>query len=61
MARAEQDLLSTAMRLVGGRALIDDRDHWFADYLYSRAATIYGGTAQIQRNVIAERCLGLPR
>jgi alkylation response protein AidB-like acyl-CoA dehydrogenase len=61
MARAEQGLLSTAMRLVGAGALIDDRDRWFADYLYSRAATLYGGTAQIQRNVIAERCLGLPR
>ena len=61
MARAEQGLLSTAMNLVGPSALVDDRDRWFSDYLYSRASTIYGGTAQIQRNVIAERCLGLPR
>ena len=30
-------------------------------YLYSRADTIYGGTNQIQRNLIAERWLGLPR
>ena len=30
-------------------------------YLYSRAATIYGGTAQIQKNIIATRLLGLPR
>ena len=30
-------------------------------FLYSRADTIYGGTNQIQRNLIAERALGLPR
>jgi alkylation response protein AidB-like acyl-CoA dehydrogenase len=61
MARVEQDLLHAAMELTGPEALIDDKQGWFADYLYSRAATIYGGSAQIQRNVLAERCLGLPR
>jgi len=30
-------------------------------FLYSRADTIYGGTNQIQRNIIAERALGMPR
>jgi alkylation response protein AidB-like acyl-CoA dehydrogenase len=30
-------------------------------YLFSRADTIYGGTNQIQRNLIAERALGMPR
>ena len=30
-------------------------------FLYSRSDTIYGGTNQIQRNMIAERALGLPR
>ena len=61
MARVEQDLLHAAMDLFGAGALVDDQGHWFSDYLYSRAATIYGGSAQIQRNVLAERCLGLPR
>jgi len=30
-------------------------------FLYSRSDTIYGGTNQIQRNLIAERALGMPR
>lgn len=30
-------------------------------YLFSRADTIYGGTNQIQRNIIAERGLGMPK
>ncbi|QLL05257.1 acyl-CoA dehydrogenase [Mycobacterium vicinigordonae] len=34
---------------------------WMDELLYSRAATIYAGSSQIQRNVIGEQLLGLPR
>jgi len=30
-------------------------------YLYSRAQSVMGGTSQIQKNIIAERGLGMPR
>lgn len=33
----------------------------FDEYLESMAATIYGGTSEVQRNIIAERILGLPK
>jgi alkylation response protein AidB-like acyl-CoA dehydrogenase len=32
---------------------------WRSEYLYSRASTIYGGTAEVQRNIIARRLLEL--
>ena len=36
-----------------------DDDRWRDEFLYSRAASIYGGTGEIQRNIIARRLLDL--
>lgn len=60
MTQTEQRLLQLALDVLGAEPLY--RDHpWFKKYLYSRAASIYGGTSQVQRNIIAGRLLGLGR
>lgn len=58
LAGAEQKLYDTVHDLLPGRLELDDTA-WRPEYLYSRAASIYGGTAEIQRNIIARRLLDL--
>ncbi|OBI09563.1 acyl-CoA dehydrogenase [Mycolicibacter heraklionensis] len=60
LAGAEQLLYDTARDLLPGVIELDE-GRWRAEYLYSRAATIYGGTAEVQRNIIARRLLDLPK
>jgi len=62
MATAEQKVFDVARTLFPGLMETgDDADaqQWRDEFLYSRAATIYGGTGEIQRNIIARRLLDL--
>jgi alkylation response protein AidB-like acyl-CoA dehydrogenase len=52
------DVAGAAATVVGPGYQLDDAQRLF---LFTRAETIYGGSAEIQRTVIAERKLGLPR
>ncbi|MFF0081814.1 acyl-CoA dehydrogenase family protein [Streptomyces canus] len=58
LATAEQQLFDTARDLLPGSVELTD-PAWRTEYLYARAATIYGGTAEVQRNIVARRLLDL--
>jgi alkylation response protein AidB-like acyl-CoA dehydrogenase len=63
-ANWHRDLGELAMEVVGKEGLVapdGEFDQWQRLFLFSRADTIYGGSNEIQRNIIAERVLGLPR
>jgi alkylation response protein AidB-like acyl-CoA dehydrogenase len=53
-------LHETAMRLLGPHAELAD-EAWTKGFQFALAGPIYAGTNEIQRNVVAERLLGLPR
>jgi alkylation response protein AidB-like acyl-CoA dehydrogenase len=64
----EQDLHEVAVELLGEYGALGRRDphavqrgRWVWGFLRTRASTIGAGTAEIQRNTIAEQVLGLPR
>jgi alkylation response protein AidB-like acyl-CoA dehydrogenase len=59
---AEQSLFDLVADGLSRHIVFGDEDsdaEWRSEFLYSRAATIYGGSAEIQRNIIAKRLLGL--
>lgn len=67
-AQWHRGLGELAVRARGARSLVadgdgdgDELDEWQRLFLFTRADTIYGGSDEIERNIIAERVLGLPR
>ncbi len=65
-AFTNQRLQETALGALGADATAWDRDdaaaaEWVTQFLRTRANSIEGGTSEIQRNIVGERVLGLPR
>ena len=58
---AAMDLLGPDAELTAGSPAAPEGGAWPDGYLFALAGPIYAGTNEIQRNVIAERVLGLPR
>jgi alkylation response protein AidB-like acyl-CoA dehydrogenase len=68
LTATEQKLYATAAELLGGeRMLVGARprglvaEKWLRGLLYARSASVYGGSSQIQRTIVAQRHLDLPR
>jgi alkylation response protein AidB-like acyl-CoA dehydrogenase len=63
----DQRMKDAAIEILGAAGLVPagdpravDAGFWCHELLWSRAATIYAGTSEIQRNILAQRILGLP-
>ena len=57
-SEAEQHVAEVASQVLGPDAL---SGRWGRDRVYSRALIIAGGTTQVNKNILAQRILGLPR
>ncbi|MBW2271650.1 MAG: acyl-CoA dehydrogenase family protein [Deltaproteobacteria bacterium] len=64
----DQRVKNAALDILGPSAMVPEGDpsavddgYWAYEMLWSRAATIYAGTSEVQRNIISTRVLGLPR
>lgn len=55
------ELWQDVTRLGVESMVTESHEHWRYQYFESRAVSIYSGTNEIQRNIISERVLGLPR
>ena len=56
-----QQVNELAVELLGMEGLVMDEAGWSRAFLFSPALTIGGGTTEVQRNILAQRVLGLPR
>jgi alkylation response protein AidB-like acyl-CoA dehydrogenase len=64
IATADQAVFDAARFVLPGVVELDDSplaDRYRKEWAYSRAATIYGGTSEIQRDIVASRLLKLPK
>jgi alkylation response protein AidB-like acyl-CoA dehydrogenase len=61
MIRTQQALGHTLVDLLGAGLILGDEPEGLFQYLWSRATSVYGGSEQIQRTLVATRLLGLPR